>query len=215
MPVQYIIGKARFLDCEIQVTSDVLIPRPETEELVSFFLKNNNLSNPKILDIGTGSGCIAIAIKKALPEAEVMGIDASGKALEIARKNSFINHAIVDFFPVDIFKIEARKGLPKDFDIIISNPPYVIESQKNEMRKNVLDYEPNSALFVSDSNPLEFYEAIAEFAKYHLKSSGKLYLEINETLSRETCALLESKGYSNTKVLLDFRGKKRFVMAGR
>ena len=210
-PVQYIIGKAWFYGLELLVNENVLIPRPETEELVDWVIKRNiKKKNLKVVDIGTGSGCIAIAIKKHLPASFVTAIDVSGKALDVARKNAKQHDAEVTFLSIDILNEAMVKKLSK-FDIIISNPPYVLESEKKVMKPNVLEYEPGSALFVDDDHALMFYEAIVSFAGNHLKRGGELYLEINEQRGAEVELLLEKKGLGEVVLREDMQGKERFV----
>ena len=206
-PIQYILGTCDFLDLSLHLTGDVLIPRPETEELAQKIAQQNKNFTGKILDICTGSGCIALALKSQLLHALVQGLDNSKSAVNIARKNAENNLLNVDFFVADIFTYESEQK----FDIIVSNPPYVLHSEKLQMQKNVLNYEPHEALFVDDKNPLVFYSAIVDFAKKHLNSDGKLYFEINEKFGREVAELLKSQGFSSVEINKDFRGKDRFV----
>jgi len=206
-PIQYILGTCDFLDLSLHLTEDVLIPRPETEELAQKIAKQNKKFTGKILDICTGSGCIALALKSQLSHALIQGLDNSKPAVNIARKNAENNLLNVDFFVADIFTYESEQK----FDIIVSNPPYVLHSEKSQMQKNVLNYEPHKALFVDDENPLVFYSAIVDFAKKHLNSDGKLYFEINEKFGREVAELLKSQGFSSVEINKDFRGKDRFV----
>jgi release factor glutamine methyltransferase len=208
-PIQYILGSCDFLDLSLNVTPDVLIPRPETEELVQKIINENPDFSKTILDICTGSGCIALALKKQLPNATVCGFDISDSAITIAKKNAEKNQLNVEFFVADIFTYDTEKT----FDIIVSNPPYVRHSEKSQMAENVLSYEPHSALFVDDNDPLIFYSAIATFAKKHLNTNGKLYLEVNESLGNETAKLLENAGFSNVETHTDFRNKTRFITA--
>ena len=210
-PIQYIIGETEFLDLTLKVNKHTLIPRPETEELALIIeksLKNKPTNELKILDIGTGSGCIALSIQK-ISNAEVIGIDFSAEALLIARENSELNNVPVKFKQVDFLSKEERDNLP-NFDIIISNPPYVQNSEKSLMQKNVLDFEPESALFVENNNPLIFYKAIEEFAKSHLNNGGCIWLEINEYLSKETAILFEDRS-TDVEIINDFRDKSRFI----
>jgi len=210
-PVQYIIGKTHFMDMDFLVDENVLIPRPETEELVRWILETSQASpdkNPTILDIGTGSGCIAISLAKNLPKAQVYGLDVSEPALEIARRNAKKNEVDTIFLQNDIL---TRPKLNRKFDSIVSNPPYVRDMEKKEMQKNVLEHEPDSALFVSDENPLVFYEAIARFAKKNLKINGILFLEINQYLAKETQALLEQYNFSEIELRKDMFGNDRLV----
>jgi len=212
-PIQYIIGQAEFLDIIVKVNPSTLIPRPETEELVMKIeqsIDKHSSPNLNIIDIGTGSGCIAIAIQK-ITQADVTGVDISEKALQTAIENASFNNAKVDFEKVDILNTQERSSLPK-YDIIISNPPYVQNSEKALMAKNVLDFEPNSALFVDNNNPLVFYKAIADFARTHLNDGGSIWLEINEYLAKETAELF-AQGFHSVEIISDFRDKARFIRA--
>lgn len=214
-PIQYILGSTHFMDLEFLVNEHVLIPRPETEDLVRWILSetsrlNDQLSNGepiKILDLGTGSGCIAIALAKHLPRTMVYGIDVSKKALEMAKKNAKRNGVKVTFFEQDIFKLQ----LEDHFDIIVSNPPYVRESEKEGMNANVLQNEPEMALFVPDGNPLLFYRAIAEFAVERLKPFGSLFFEINQYLAVETEQLLHDHNFSEIEHRKDLFGNDRML----
>jgi len=216
-PLQYIIGFTEFYELKFKVTPDVLIPRPETEELLDLIVKEYKdpagFINPqglKILDIGTGSGCIAVSLAKNLPSTNNFALDVSEKTLEIAKCNASDNNADVTFIQEDIL---SRKPIFENekFDIIVSNPPYVTVSEKENMQKNVLDYEPELALFVEDENPLIFYDAIAHFAKQHLSENGSLYFEINEHYGPAIKALLLSFGFSGVEVVKDINGKNRIV----
>jgi len=210
-PIQYITGETEFLDITLKLNKHTLIPRPETEELVLLIeksLKNKPTNKLKILDIGTGSGCIGISIQK-LCNAKVIGIDLSKEALLLAKENAELNNASITFKQIDFLNKETRDSLP-NFDIIISNPPYVQNSEKSIMQKNVLDFEPESALFVENNNPLIFYKAIEEFAKSHLNKGGSIWLEINEYLANETAELFRTN-YSTVEVINDFRDKARFI----
>ncbi|MCL2416464.1 MAG: peptide chain release factor N(5)-glutamine methyltransferase [Bacteroidales bacterium] len=207
-PIQYILETCDFLDLSLHLTQDVLIPRPETEELVQKIVRQNQNFTGQILDICTGSGCIALALKSQLPQAIVQGFDKSKKAVDVARKNAENNALNVDFFVADIFTYEAEQT----FDLIVSNPPYVVlHSEKSQMKENVLSYEPHEALFVDDNDPLIFYSAIANIAKKHLNPDGKLYLEINEKFGREVAELLKNNGFLDVEIDRDFFGKERFV----
>jgi len=208
-PIQYVLESCNFLDLTLHVTPDVLIPRPETEELAQKIIHENKNFIGRILDICTGSGCIALALKSKLQEAIVQGFDNSESAIDIAKRNADLNLLSVDFFVADIFSYETEQK----FDIIVSNPPYVLHSEKSQMQPNVLHYEPHQALFVDDKHPLVFYIAIADIAKKHLNPNGKLYFEINEKFGHEIAELLKNKGFSSVKVDKDFRGKDRFVKA--
>jgi release factor glutamine methyltransferase len=208
-PIQYILETCDFLNLSLNVTPDVLIPRPETEELAQkISLQNRNFTG-KILDICTGSGCIALALKNQFEEAFVQGFDNSEAAIKIAQKNAENNLLNVDFFVADIFSYETDQL----FDVIVSNPPYVLHSEKSQMQDNVLNFEPHQALFVDDKNPLIFYQAIIDFAKKHLNPNGKLHFEINEKFGHEISKMLKEKGFSNVIIDRDFRGKERFVCA--
>lgn len=209
-PVQYVRGKADFYDMQFSVNQAVLIPRPETEELVNVVIQENKNCRGKVLDIGTGSGCIAISLAKNLPNAHVSAIDISKDALHVAQNNSQQNDTHVSFYNGDM-QDEIFMSQFTDCEIIVSNPPYVCNSEKKEMRKNVLDFEPHTALFVSDSNPLQFYKAIAQFASKNLRNGGKIYCEINETLGNETKQLFEQYGFHNCQIIKDLFGKDRIV----
>lgn len=214
IPVQYITGQAFFRDLVLEVNSDVLIPRNETEELVQWILddeailKNGKTGKISFWDIGTGSGAIAISLAKELNYAQVTASDFSEKILETARKNAMLNNVNIDFFVHDILKTPL---LEKQFDCIVSNPPYVRESEKAAMMSNVLDYEPHHALFVSDDDPLVFYRSLAETSKKCLVDGGWLYTEINEALGKETASLFEKHGFSQVEINRDIHEKERFV----
>lgn len=213
-PLQYITGKTEFFGLPFFVNPDVLIPRPETEELVAWILEDVSLSSArsteplKILDIGTGSGCIAISLAEKLPDAEVFALDLSEKALAVAKKNAEANSVSVNFIQTDILKAES---LPGSFDIIVSNPPYVRELEKSRMHSNVVDNEPHLALFVEDEDPLLFYRKIALLAKDNFKTGGLVYFEINEYLGEETANLLKSSGFSEVILRQDIFGKDRML----
>lgn len=205
-PIQYIIGETEFYNLKIKVNKQVLIPRQETEELVQWITKEegNALS---ILDIGTGSACIAIALKKNMQETKVMAIDVSEEALILARENALLNKVSILFEQKDILK----EGLSAKYDVIVSNPPYVLRSEMEQMQKNVLDYEPHLALFVEDDDPLLFYKRIADLGKIHLNSGGKLYFEINEAYGKALSDLLKEKGYKDIDLHKDISGKDRML----
>ncbi|AWH86866.1 peptide chain release factor N(5)-glutamine methyltransferase [Flavobacterium album] len=210
-PIQYIFGKAHFYGLEFEVNENTLIPRPETEELVEWIVKESKHKGKiKILDIGAGSGCIAISLAKNLPDAEVFAIDVSEKALAVAEKNAAANDITVNFILQDI--LEAA-SLPDTFDIIVSNPPYVRELEKAEIKANVLEYEPHLALFVKDSDPLLFYRKIALLAKSNLPENGRLYFEINQYLGNETAEMLENYGFKDVELKKDIYGNDRMVAA--
>jgi len=206
-PVQYVLGKAAFMNLEFNVNSNVLIPRPETEELVRLMLKDE-LDGKEILDIGTGSGCIAISLAKNLPNAKVSALDISKDAIELSKMNAKENDVNLEFINTDILDYKSDKK----YDIIVSNPPYVIGEEKKHMSKNVLDYEPELALFVVDNNPLLYYKAILEFAKTSLNKNGKIYFEINEKYNQEIIDLANYFGYSNVDCSKDIFEKNRFCV---
>lgn len=207
-PLQYIIGEATFLDYELEVNENVLIPRPETEELVGLILKSRSLSNLKILDIGTGSGAIAIGLSKNTG-AEVFAIDISEQALVIAKKNATNIKTDINFINTDILNKNNWKFIQNNLDIIVSNPPYVRKSEKELMHKNVLDFEPELALFVEDNNPLIFYKNIAELAIVKLNNNGELWFEINEYLADELKEMMKLY-FNSVEIIKDFRDKNRF-----
>ncbi|MCK4662330.1 MAG: peptide chain release factor N(5)-glutamine methyltransferase [Bacteroidales bacterium] len=211
-PIQYIIGHTYFYDIKIKVSTDVLIPRPETEELVDWIISENKKNKLRIIDIGTGSGCIAIALSKNLNDTQTDATDISQKTLNIAKENAIFNNVKINFYNFDILFWQDFP-LNNKYDIIVSNPPYVREADKKLMKANVLEFEPHSALFVPDTNPLIFYETIADFAIKYLKNNGKLYFEINELLSTETIQLLKRKGFAKTELKKDINGKFRMIKA--
>lgn len=212
-PIQYILKKTEFYGLPFYVDERVLIPRPETEELVSWVLELLGREvNCEILDIGTGSGCIAISIKKNLISANVWAMDVSPLSLEVAQMNANSNSVDIHFLLQDILESQVSENLPQ-FDVIVSNPPYVRNSEKLLMQKNVLDFEPALALFVEDNDPLKFYRAIAGFSREHLKPGGTLFFEINEALAAETAGLLETMGFSDIIVKQDIHDKNRMIKA--
>jgi release factor glutamine methyltransferase len=214
-PIQYITGRTFFHGLELVVAPGVLIPRPETEELVEIIISENTNRKPgefSILDIGTGSGCIAISLKKTFPYAAVSAMDNSVTALQIAGKNAERNGCNIRFVHHDIFQ-KTELPLVPEYDMIVSNPPYIRESEKKEMHKNVLDYEPPEALFVPDNDPLVFYKAILGFSCIHLSSTGLLYLEINEQFGPEIRSLLMTREFNRVEVIKDINGKDRFIRA--
>lgn len=211
-PIQYIIGETWFCDMRFRVDESVLIPRPETEEMTKLIMKDfRSEEELNILDIGTGSGCIAVSLAKAFQKSIVTAIDISEKALNTAHNNAIDNQTDVKFVNCDIFNIGEEINSEK-YDLIVSNPPYVRESEKSEMRANVLDYEPSKALFVSDDNPLAYYNVILNFAKGHIKEKGKIWFEINENLGEEMIELSKSHGFENVILMNDFRDKARFCI---
>ena len=208
-PVQYILGETEFYGLKIKVNPDVLIPRPETEELVQWIIAENQLDNPRIMDIGTGSGCIALALKNKIVDANVAGFDISEMAVKTAQLNARLNKLEVDFFVANMLHFNSE--IKEKFDCIVSNPPYVRQSEKEKMQPNVLNFEPENALFVPDEKPLHFYKAIGKFALKHLRKTGKLFLEINEELGKETGKLFVDLGFKNTKLKTDINGKQRML----
>lgn len=211
-PLQYIIGETEFCDLKFKVNENVLIPRPETSELVHLITNRQQTTDNSqltILDIGTGSGCIAISLAKQLPQSQVYALDISEKALCVAKDNAYINNVDITFIHDDILSL--RNKIETKFDIIVSNPPYVRDLEKAEMRDNVLNWEPHNALFVSDDDPLIFYRNILEFAKTHLKENGEVWFEINEYLGKEMKDLCCEMGFSNVNIYKDFREKERFL----
>jgi release factor glutamine methyltransferase len=225
-PIQYILGETEFYGLPFLVNENVLIPRPETEELVQLILDDLSIraqsrsENITILDIGTGSGCIPISLKKNLPSAEVFAIDVSKNALEVAQKNAEINRVEVNFIEANILLTDSlvlptrNSQLATLFDIIVSNPPYVRNLEKAEINPNVLEFEPHLALFVEDNDALLFYRKITELAKNHLAENGKLYFEINQYLGKETVALVESYGFNNVQLIKDIYGNDRMISSG-
>ncbi|WP_295769039.1 peptide chain release factor N(5)-glutamine methyltransferase [uncultured Mucilaginibacter sp.] len=214
MPVQYVLGYAYFYGNQFKVNSSVLIPRPETEELVDWVIKTiGNQSHQKILDIGTGSGCIPISLKLINNDNELLAIDISRKALEVANANAKLHNASVSFIEADILDINPSFESPHKYNVIISNPPYVTATDKQQMHKNVLDFEPHSALFVPDSDPLLFYIAIANFAVIHLVENGYLFFEINESYGPDTVDMLATKGFIDIELRKDLAGKDRMIRA--
>ncbi|WP_029037439.1 peptide chain release factor N(5)-glutamine methyltransferase [Salinimicrobium xinjiangense] len=211
-PIQYITGSTEFFGLKFHVDKNTLIPRPETEELVQWILDDfKETQEISVLDIGTGSGCIAISLAKHLPKAKVSAIDISEEALKVAEKNAVLNRVKVNFIHADIL---AAEDLPDRFDVIVSNPPYVRELEKRDMQRNVLEYEPETALYVKDEDPLLFYRKISELASHHLKAGGKLYFEINQYLRKETEALLAEKNFQ-TRLKKDIFGVHRMLKGSK
>lgn len=211
-PIQYVLGQAAFCGLSFVVAPGVLIPRPETAELVELIARENP-GAPRLLDVGTGSGCIAISLAHKLPDASVVAWDISEEALAIARRNNELLHTAVEFEQRDVL---AYTPDPEElFDLIVSNPPYVTESEREQMDPNVLDWEPSLALFVPDDDPLRFYRQIASLGRRLLKARGKLYFEINRAYGRETACMLEEMGYSSIRLLEDQFGNSRIVTACR
>lgn len=226
-PVQYVLGHTEFYGLPFNVNPSALIPRPETEELVEWILESQesrvknqeprvkNQDDLRILDIGTGSGCIPIALKKHLPGARVSALDISAEALKTARQNAELNNVEIEFIEDDILNLSNPSPLTAHYSLIVSNPPYVTEQEKGEMHGNVLDHEPHTALFVPDNDPLIFYNAIADFALAHLKKDGLLFFEINENFGKQTVELLVNKSFKNIELRKDMRGKNRIIKATR
>jgi len=214
-PIQYILGYAWFYNQPFVVNEAVLIPRPETEELVSLILNENIGNNLRVLDIGTGSGCIPISLKKHLPQnSEVVGIDISQNALNVARLNADTLACPVDFFQMDIIKGEPSLANAKQkFDVIVSNPPYITPKEKLLMHSNVLKFEPHIALFVEEDDPLVFYNAIADFAVKNLNQNGKLYFEINQLYGDRILTMLKAKGFQQTQLKKDISNHDRIISA--
>ena len=213
-PIQYITGEAWFYGLKFEVNENTLIPRPETEELVEWILNSSitQLPSPNIiLDIGTGTGCIPIALKANLPQANVSAIDVSEKAIEVAKRNAELNKVEVNFIQANILEVEDLSQLPSSYNIIVSNPPYVRNLEKQEIKKNVLDYEPHLALFVEDTDALLFYRKIAQLAIKNLTPNGLLFFEINQYLGKETVELLENLGFKNIELKKDIYGNDRMV----
>ena len=209
-PIQYILGVTEFYDLPFYVDDSVLIPRPETEELVHWILDDYHGLSPRIIDIGTGSGCIPVALAKNLPLAKVLAADISETALATAHKNALRNSVTVEFLKMDILS-DALPDFGR-FDLIVSNPPYVTVEQMDRMEANVLDYEPHIALFVPQTDPLIFYRAISRFAGKQLEPGGNLYFEINESLAAETANAVEEFGFT-VEVKKDINGKYRMLKA--
>jgi release factor glutamine methyltransferase len=209
-PIQYILGTTEFYGLPFFCSPGVLIPRPETEELVQWIIEQNTNSAPAILDMGTGTGCIAISLRKNIPQSTVWACDISSVCIKTAEQNAKLNNAEITVRAYDILNETAQIEFP-EMDIIVSNPPYIRETEKSLMERNVLEFEPELALFVPDSNPLVFYEKIADFSRSHLKSGGFLYFEINEALGNDCCQMLRNKGFSGVVLKKDIHGKDRMI----
>ena len=214
IPIQYLLGKTNFYGLDFEVNENVLIPRPETEELVEWILEDcgkiDTTSEFSILDIGTGSGCIPISLKKQLPQAKVSAIDVSEKALEVAKGNAKLNGVEVNFILQNILE---TANLLESYDVIVSNPPYVRNLEKQEIKNNVLEYEPHLALFVADDDALIFYRKIGTLALKSLRPNGKLFFEINQYLGKETVDLLKDLGFQNVELRKDIYGNDRMILA--
>ena len=210
-PIQYIIGTESFFGREFQVTPDVLIPRPETAELIPIIKEAAiGWKNPVLLDAGTGSGCLAVTLKLEIPKSTVFGIDISDAALKVARRNAFLAGADITFLKADLLNAETLPCMK--LDILASNPPYVMEREREAMDERVICFEPPSALFVPDNDPLLFYRALASWGQHVLYSRGMLLVEINSTLGEETAALFKQSGYHDVRIKTDSFGKNRFVV---
>ena len=213
-PVQYILGNTEFYGLPFNVNENTLIPRPETEELVEWILteiadlREVKVEKLSILDIGTGTGCIPISLAKNLSDVKISAIDVSSEALKIAKQNAFLNNIDISFLEMDILETEE---LPQQYNIIVSNPPYVRELEKVEINNNVLENEPHLALFVDDDNPLIFYAKIADLAKQHLNKDGILFFEINQYLGKETVEMLQQKGFNTIELKKDLFGNDRMI----
>ena len=210
MPIQYVLGKTTFMNLEFKVSSSVLIPRPETEELVRLILKED-LDGKEVLDIGTGSGCIAISLTKNLHNAKVSALDISKDALEVALENAELNNVNIEFIHADIFEYQSDKK----YDVIVSNPPYVLESEKMLMKQNVLNYEPEIALFVDDVSPLKYYESVIKFSLNNLNSQGQIFFETNENYKDELNKLAQNYEYNIIEFKLDINNKNRILILSK
>jgi len=214
-PVQYVLSEVWFAGMKLYVDENVLIPRPETEELVEWIVKtvaSRKSQVASILDIGTGSGCIPVALKKKLLSVEVHALDISEEALNVAKRNAAIQQTEINFHLLNILDRNLWKQLPK-FDIIVSNPPYVTQGEASSMQKNVLQYEPHLALFVDDEDAMKLYKAIAEFGLYHLNNNGQIFFEINEMMGKQICDLLNQYRYLNIELKKDLQNKDRMIKA--
>jgi release factor glutamine methyltransferase len=212
-PIQYILGYAEFYGIKLKVDNRVLIPRPETEELVQWIINEETGGLTDLLDIGTGSGCIAIALALKMNKVAVSACDVSAAALEVAQLNAELNQVNISFFTMDM--LDNNASLPRKYKVIVSNPPYVREMEKSFMRRNVIDFEPATALFVPDSDPLVFYRNLALIGRKYLLDGGRLYLEINENFPREIVKLLENAGFFELEIKLDLNGKARMVRGSK
>lgn len=213
VPIQYILGNTEFYGLKFIVNEHVLIPRPETEELVQWIVEESKVQSSKfkVLDIGTGSGCIAIALKKNMPDAEVYALDISENALAVAKENAELNNAEIHFLQGDILQTTFQLSNLPTFQLLISNPPYITEKEKPAMSANVLDHEPHTALFVPDNDALLFYRAILDFAKEKLAPGGKIYFELNSIYAAAVAGLAADKGFINCSIRKDLNGKERML----
>lgn len=211
VPLQYITGEAEFLGFKLKINNNVLIPRPETEELVSLIIEKENGKKISLIDIGTGSGCIAIALSKKLLDSNVYAMEISKEALEVAKFNANKNNVNIQFIEDEV--LNPKYIFENKLDLIVSNPPYVRNVEKQQMKSNVLDYEPHQALFVNDKLPLKFYKAILEYSKVNLKAGGSLYFEINEAFGEELIKLVSNYSFENVELYKDINGKDRMLSA--
>lgn len=211
-PIQYILGETEFFNLHFIVDERVLIPRPETEELVNHILQENKSAAPRILDVGTGSGCIAITLAHYISGSKVTAMDSEPGAIEVAKKNADRNNARVEFLLADILEMAGNPGYHR-YDLVVSNPPYVTESEKLEMHPRVTTHEPAAALYVSNEDPLIFYRAIATYGKSALAGDGSVWVEINERFGKETMSVFTNEGYGSVRLLKDIHGKDRFIKA--
>ncbi|WDF53502.1 peptide chain release factor N(5)-glutamine methyltransferase [Mucilaginibacter sp. KACC 22063] len=213
-PVQYILGHTNFYGLDFKVNASVLIPRPETEELVQWIIETTGDKRANIIDIGTGSGCIPVTLKHNLPQSKLCAIDISEAALATARDNALLNDTEVEFLLADILKHNELHFAEK-FDVVVSNPPYVTETDKLQMHNNVTGFEPHTALFVPEQDPLIFYNVIADFALQHIKPNGQLFFEINESYGKEMIDLLTNKGFTDIELRKDMSGRDRMIRGTR
>lgn len=213
-PIQYILGYTYFCELKIKVNKHVLIPRPETEEMVEHI--KSEVTDPlnRIIDLGTGSGCLALALKQLFPHAEVWALDISKKALETAEVNSHLNRLELKLLEMDLLNRDTVE-MDGPFDLVVSNPPYVLKSEVQKMDRRVSAFEPGSALFVDDENPLVFYYAIAAFCYKYMAETGSVWVEINERMGKETAGVFEGKGFNRVRILRDIHGKERYINASR
>jgi release factor glutamine methyltransferase len=211
-PVQYVLNEAWFSGLKLYVDEAVLIPRPETEELVEWIATAAN--GKTILDVGTGSGCIPVALKKKFPGTVIYACDVSEKALQVAMKNATEHHTLINFRQIDFLHGPSRLVLPQ-VDILVSNPPYIPLKDKSEMSQNVVQYEPHIALFVQDNDPLIFYNALADFAQTHLTTGGSIFVEIHEELAKPVNEVFSTKGFAHIETRKDMQGKERMIKAAR
>ena len=214
-PIQYVLGEVWFYKMKLLVNEHVLIPRPETEELVEWVIKESKIQNSKfkILDVGTGSGCIAVALKKELADAEIFAIDVSDDALSVAKQNAQDQNTAINFLQLDFLNEDDWPSLPS-FDIIISNPPYIPENEKSKLAKNVVNHEPHLALFVDDNDPFIFYKKIASFAEKHLNENGKIFVEVHEDYAKQVQQIFAEKNFT-TEIKKDIYGRERMIKASR